>query len=340
MYSDRILWWAIFKKIFIFLLISIFFSTTVYATISSSFSGDSIVKSIQKDEEENYFIVTWYYSPLLDQKEYVTGSYEWDIKLNGKWIHWASGKGVFTWMLAAPKSYEFWTKIYLEWYGVGVVEDRGWAIVEAGERNNEYDRIDIWMGYGDEWRLRAKNWGRRTVKWYVVSNSEKVSIRLKSSIEDSYLYLSLSPDSSEEEIKKVQLFFQEIGKYKWKITGKYNDIKDTIIAYQYQKWLIKDKDDRWAGHFWPKTIQKLKEEYGVALGNKIYLTKTLYLTQAEKEKIDKLKEGVIKKVKAKKYSKEQEQKILQDLVTRLSSLKEKTKDEKLKMKLDYLQSII
>jgi hypothetical protein len=53
-----------------------------------------------------------------------------------------------------------------------------------------------------------------------------------------------------------------------------------------------------------------------------------------------LKEGVIKKVKAKKYSKEQEQKIFQDLVTRLSSLKEKTKNEKLKMKLDYLQSII
>jgi hypothetical protein len=48
----------------------------------------------------------------------------------------------------------------------------------------------------------------------VVSNSEKISIRLKSFLEDSYLYLNLSPDSSEEEVKKVQLFFQEIGKYK------------------------------------------------------------------------------------------------------------------------------
>jgi hypothetical protein len=35
-------------------------------------------------EEENYFIVTAYYSPLPDQEHYLKGNYEDEIILNGK----------------------------------------------------------------------------------------------------------------------------------------------------------------------------------------------------------------------------------------------------------------
>jgi 3D (Asp-Asp-Asp) domain-containing protein len=336
MYSERMLWWAIFKKVFFFLTISIFFSTTVYATISSSFWEDTAVNGVQKNEDitEKYFITSWYYSPLPNQKEYVTGSYEWDIKLNGRWVHGASGTWVFAWMLAAPKNYPFGTKIYLEDYWVGAVEDRGGAIVEASEWGYDYDRIDIWMGYGDEWRLRAKNWGKKKIKWTIVSKTEKVSIRLKSSIEDIYLSLTVWPDSEKEDVKNLQLFFQEIGKYKWTINWNYNDIKSVITAYQYEKGLIKNKEDRWAGHFWPKTVQKLKEDLWVSLGKETFLTKT------EKENIIKVKTNIWKNIKAKKYKKIEEKKVVSDLIKKLDSIKEKSKDKKFKIKIEYLKSII
>jgi 3D (Asp-Asp-Asp) domain-containing protein len=67
-------------------------------------------------------------------------------------------------MLAAPKHYEFGTVIHLEGLGTGTVDDRGGAIVKAGERGYEHDRIDVWMGYGDEGLRKALAWGKRKIK--------------------------------------------------------------------------------------------------------------------------------------------------------------------------------
>lgn len=53
-------------------------------------------------------------------------------------------------MIAAPKTYAFGTQIFFEGLGLGRVEDRGGAIVEAFARGQAHDRIDIWVGYGDE----------------------------------------------------------------------------------------------------------------------------------------------------------------------------------------------
>lgn len=66
-------------------------------------------------------------------------------------------------MIAAPKSYDFVTQIFFEGLGVGTVSDRGGAIVEAWERGQAYDRIDIWMGHGEPGLRRALAWGRREV---------------------------------------------------------------------------------------------------------------------------------------------------------------------------------
>lgn len=96
------------------------------------------------------FIVTAYYSPLPDQSFYLKGSYEADIKLNGNGTHGASGKEVYPGMLAAPKTYTFGTKIYLDGLGIGTVDDRGGAIVSSGSRGYDADRLDIWMGRGEE----------------------------------------------------------------------------------------------------------------------------------------------------------------------------------------------
>lgn len=64
--------------------------------------------------EKKKFIVTAYYSPLPNQNFYLKGSYEADIRLNGNGTHGASGKEVYIGMLAAPKTYSFGTKVYLE----------------------------------------------------------------------------------------------------------------------------------------------------------------------------------------------------------------------------------
>ena len=100
--------------------------------------------------EKKKFIVTAYYSPLPDQSFYLRGSYEADLLLNGNGTHGASGKAVYEGMLAAPKTYSFGTKIYFDGIGVGTVDDRGGAIVSSGSRGYDADRIDIWMGQGEE----------------------------------------------------------------------------------------------------------------------------------------------------------------------------------------------
>ena len=83
------------------------------------------------DYEETYLVATAYYSPLPGQKYYLRGNYEKEVILNGNGTHGASGKPVFTGMLAAPKSYRFGTRIWVDGLGTGSVEDRGGAIVNA-----------------------------------------------------------------------------------------------------------------------------------------------------------------------------------------------------------------
>lgn len=114
------------------------------------------------------FTVTAYYSPLPGQARYTTGSYAGDKRLNGNGTNGASGKEVFDGMIAAPKNYAFGTKIK---FGDKVyqVEDRGGAIVTAGNRNQKHDRIDIWMGHGDEGLNKAMSWGKKDLEGCFVS---------------------------------------------------------------------------------------------------------------------------------------------------------------------------
>lgn len=122
------------------------------------------------------FIITAYYSPLPNQNFYLKGNYDAEKVLNGNGTNGASGKPVFTGMLAAPKTYAFGTKIVFEGLGAGIVEDRGGAIVTAGERGQVYDRIDIWMGQGESGLRRALIWGRRKVTGTLVASNDNTSI--------------------------------------------------------------------------------------------------------------------------------------------------------------------
>ena len=105
--------------------------------------------------EKRKLLVTAYYSPLPNQSFYIRGTYEADIRLNGRGTNGADGTEVYVGMLAAPRTYPFGTRVKIPGLGVGEVHDRGGAILA----HKDYDRIDVWMGHGEEGLARALNWG-------------------------------------------------------------------------------------------------------------------------------------------------------------------------------------
>lgn len=243
--------------------------TQVYSlTWETSTISTTATQNLNSTKEIN-LIVTWYYSPLPNQETYLTWNYEDEISLNWDGVWMASWKSVYTWAIAAPKSLDFWTKIYIDWYWVWAVEDRWWSIID-----DEDIRIDIWMWYGDEWLQRAINWWTKKLKWYIVDSWTKISLELKTWVEDSYKKLSLNPDSSSDDVKKVQEFFKEIGFYDWEIDWIYENIKPIIVKYQIQKWIITSEDDSSAWYFWPKTISALYSDFWLWIKYDYALDKT------------------------------------------------------------------
>jgi len=220
-----------------------------------------------------YFVVTAYYSPLPNQDKYLTGNYESEKRLNWQWIAWASWKSVFSWMLAAPKSYNFGTKIYLEWLWIWSVEDRGWAIVPAWQRGYKHDRIDVWMWYWDEWLQRALYWWKRTVKGYVVNSSSEVTINYNkvsspkwatswlSSQKDVFNY-SLWIWSDISKVKKLQQFLKDLSLYNWDIDWVYNkEITNIVYSFQVSNDILSSQYDLWAWYWWVKTRGLFKKMY-------------------------------------------------------------------------------
>jgi hypothetical protein len=287
------------------------------------------------ESNKRYFRVTAYYSPLPNQKYYLKGNYLDEIKMNGKWIRWASGKKVFSGMLAGPSKYRFWTKIYLKWLWIWEIADRWGAIVEAGKRNFKYDRIDLWCGYGEEWLRRALYWWNRVIEWEIVSKKQKVTInynkipapywttyklkiqkkffsrkkikKQKTKFEiflEKELEIFNSKLKNKKDTKRLQEILSDLWMYKWKIDWDYNKIVEIIKNYQLEKKLIKNKYERWAWYFWPKTRASLKKDY------KKYLIK-----QEEKRKKEEALEKKLTEIKKEKL------KIAENKIKNLAYLK-------------------
>ncbi|PID87408.1 hypothetical protein CSB07_01815 [Candidatus Gracilibacteria bacterium] len=222
---------------------------------------------------QNYFIVTAYYSPLPGQKFYLTGNYKDEIRLNGKGIAGASGKKVFSGMFAAPKKYDFGTKIFLKGLGAGVVEDRGGAIVPAGQRGYNYDRIDIWVGYGDEGLRRALYWGKRKVSGDIISGGSDITFNYKDipapmwvtkglkKISDIFTTnIGIKTDS--KKIVELQKFLTKVGLYDSEIDGVYNKkVIDIVFDFQMRNNIIKGEDSLGAGYWGNKTRNLFLKKY-------------------------------------------------------------------------------
>lgn len=240
--------WPTKKLLFGALVVTL---TLLNLPLPKAFAGD----------EETYFVATAYYSPLPGQSKYITGSYAWDIRLNGWGKVGASGKEVFQWMLAGPKNYPFGTKIYLEWYGIWEIADRGGAIVKAWERGYSYDRIDIWMGHGDEGLAKAIRWGKRTIKGKIVVPSSEVTLKLGESPLGYFDTLRVHPKSSENEVRELQNVFTKADLYTGEVDGQYQSIRNELIEFQIKNSVITGYADEEAWYFGPKSVAALREKY-------------------------------------------------------------------------------
>jgi len=272
-----------------------------------------IPQNVEAKTDTWYFVVTAYYSPLPNQKSYLTWNYEAEIRLNWQWIAWASWKKVFSGMLAWPKTYSFWTKIYLEGLGIWEISDRWGAIVSAWNRWYTHDRLDIWVGYWDEWLQRALYWWKRTVKWSIIDSNSKVNLDYTSMPSPNWTTTWLKPKedvfsyslwvwSDNAKIKKLKLFLKDLGLYNWVINWIYNDeIISIIYNFQIDNEILSSVSDSWAGYWGNITRDKFKKAYlnwefdkvEELISEKIIEIKVEETKKEEKIKVDEIIENKI-----------------------------------------------
>ncbi|MFC1600387.1 peptidoglycan-binding protein, partial [Patescibacteria group bacterium] len=221
---------------------------------------------------QEMFTISAYYSPIEGQEKYVTGSLEGDIRLNGSGVNSADGTPVYPGMIAAPSTYAFGTKMNVPGIGIVAVHDRGGAIVHAGERGQYYDRLDIWMGYGDKGLGRALNWGKRNVEVtvYGVDPSLKENVYLEGFTEAEKFMKNLINTqkifkddlwfgNSGDRVGELQEYLTDLGYYKGKIDKYYGDaVYKAIVQFQLDQNIIDREEEFGAGYFGPRTREKIE----------------------------------------------------------------------------------
>ena len=146
--------------------------------------------------------------------------------------------------------------------------------MNAGERSNAYDRIDIWMGTGEEGLRRALQWGRRTVKGKVLDDGEATlavdhiplapkssiaGLRIENDDGGDIFDIAVDKKSSTTNIKQLEQILTDLGYYTTEIDGKWDKkIVDAIFDFQMDKKIISGAGDLGAGYLGKKTREVLK----------------------------------------------------------------------------------
>ena len=291
-------------------------TTSFDAAFAENLDGED--SSVETYPETRTFTISAYYSPLPCQSKYTTGSYEGDIRLNGGGVRGADGTAVYPGMIAAPKSYQFGMKMDIPGVGIVAVHDRGGAIKTYDGSNGVYDRLDIWMGYGDEGLDRALNWGKRNVNVVVYGINDSISEQIslpgydesekypevcnysepnsKSEIifdtepsvvrvpevESNFLEEDLSFGTSSPSVRKLQEELTAINYFKGPLTGYYGEITEhAVYKFQQSQYLVGGKDSAGAGEFGPKTRDRLNE----ILSARLYTSEVIASATNKKEKV-------------------------------------------------------
>jgi peptidoglycan hydrolase-like protein with peptidoglycan-binding domain/3D (Asp-Asp-Asp) domain-containing protein len=246
--------------------------------------------------QKQTFVISAYYSPIKGQAKYVTGSYSGDIRLNGGGVHGADGTDCYPGMIAAPKGYDFGTKMNIPGIGIVAVHDRGGAIVHSGQRGNSYDRLDVWMGYGDAGLKRAMKWGKRTVDVVVYginadikeeiylegySPSEKYAIANTLTFNSDEIFnkpamaveeeknvvaftRTLTLGNKGEEVGRMQKILKDLGYYQGEINSVFDSATQKAVKkFQVGEKIVAHENAYGAGYVGPKTMKLLGARFGV-----------------------------------------------------------------------------
>lgn len=222
--------------------------------------------------EERIFVVTAYYSPKSWQAFYYKDTFEAEKTLNWEWLNGASGKWVFNGMLAAPSSYDFGGLLYFPSLGwVGEIADRWWAIVQAWEKWQSYDRIDVWMWEWELWLVKALVFWKQTITWYYCDaatvKSKWIKVKLWFNLDaipiqkhffDSTLFLQeLKYNRTDVWVYKLQEYLIKFGYMNKKTWYFGSETKNALCKYQVSRWLSTWK---YCGTFGSKTRYFMKNE--------------------------------------------------------------------------------
>jgi len=82
---------------------------------------------------------------------------------------------------------------------------------------------------------------------------------------NSIFYTYVYKDSPESHVEEVQNIYRELGAYKGRITGDYDDVEESIIQYQIDRGVIENRSSLGAGYFGPKTRAQTKLDYDAYL---------------------------------------------------------------------------
>lgn len=238
----------------------------IFILITISFLVINTVNSIDLSWcYKKTFKVSAYYSPIPGQSFYYKWSLYKERHLNWQWTHGASWKAVFNGMVAAPKNYKFWTKIYLPWLWVGQVEDRGQAIVSAGQRWEPYDRIDIWVWKWDEALMRALSFWKQIRTWYVCPSYSNIKVWFDYSsfpifenfFEKTIWSVWLYFWRQDAWVKVLQDYLRELWYFNYKTSTWYfwELTKQAVANFQKDNGI----HTKYYGYFWPQTRWKLKQ---------------------------------------------------------------------------------
>lgn len=226
-------------------------------------------------------VITGYYSPLPGQSRYSTGTYNGDIRLNGRGTNGASGREVFQGMIAAPKDLAFGTKVHIPGYGIGEVQDRGGAIIKYAieedvvsfapiEKKFVY-RFDIWLGHGDTGLTRALQLGLRKEVCQVFPKGSTVANTISFANTPpprkkngpiprpipSYTP-QLAQGNKGEHVSDLQRKLKAAGLYDHDITGNFGPLTySALVEFQLQHGIISSRTGWGAGVVGPKTRKAL-----------------------------------------------------------------------------------
>jgi hypothetical protein len=129
------------------------------------------------------------------------------------------------------------------------------------------------MWYWDEWLRRALYWGKRKVKWTIISNKSQTTLNYKNIDAPSWVvnsleqtpnifYKSIWKKSDKNDVYDLKLFLQDINFYQWDVNYEYsNDLITVIHNFQLKYNLVSKDEVLWAGYWWEKTRAKFLEKY-------------------------------------------------------------------------------